>query len=298
MWNRNKKRPSPKRRFAADDDAGPNPLLRVNTRMTEQKRVNVHRTGIMFVAIALLVAIAAATWFAVAKAQEVFFSQNLRYTIKTLDIQSDGHLVTPALVKEWTGLRTGMNLFEVNVAKTRRLLQKVPMVRTVSVTRRLPDTLEIRLSERAPIARVKRRDSGYLGVDREGYFFSLTATGQTLPIIVSYHGTTVEPGGCIKGQAMRALEVLDVCTRTSVGKTIRVAFVDVGSEDCLRLYLSGGECVRLPWSNPQPGPASRQDLERKLRTLVQSLQKSADRGKRIAWIDLTFSDEYIPAKEY
>jgi len=31
---------------------------------------------------------------------------------------------------------------------------------------------------------VKRRDSGYLGVDREGCFFSLTATGQTLPIIV------------------------------------------------------------------------------------------------------------------
>jgi len=121
--------------------------------MIEQKRVGVYRTSVVFVAIALLAAVAAATWFAVTKAQEVFYSQNPRYTIKTLDIRSDGRLVTPALVKEWAGLRVGMNLFEVDVARTRRLLQKVPMVKTVIVTRRLPDTLQIQLTERTPIAR-------------------------------------------------------------------------------------------------------------------------------------------------
>ena len=298
MWLSNKKRTSQRRRFAADD-AGPNPLLRVNARMIEQKRMRVYRTSGVFLVIVLVAAVGGALWFALTKAEEVFFSQNPRYTIKSLDIQSDGRLVTPALVREWTRLRVGMNLFEIDVSQTRCLLAKVPMIKSVAVTRHLPDTLEIRLSERSPIARVKRRDSAYLGVDRDGCFFSLPAGGQTLPTIIGYHGTPVEPGGSIKGQALRALEVLDVCSRTSAGKALSIAFVDVEKEDCLRIYLAGGECVRLPWMIPaQPGLSARQDLERKLRVLTQSLQNSANRGKRIAWIDLTFSDEYIPAKEY
>jgi cell division protein FtsQ len=267
--------------------------------MIEQKRMRVYRTSGVFIAIVLLVATAGAVWFAFNKAEEVFFSQNPRYAIKTLDIRSDGRVVTPGLVRGWTGLRAGMNLFMVDVNRTRRLLQKVPMVKSVTITRRLPDTLEIRLSERSPIARIKRRDASFLGVDRDGCFFSLTATGQTLPIIMGYYGTAIEPGNCMKGQAVKALEVMDVCSRTSVGKAISVAFIDVSSEDCLRVYLAGGECARLPWSTPeQPLQPYRQLVERKLRQLTQGLQNSANRGKRIAWIDLTFSDEYIPAKEY
>ena len=115
MWLRNKKRASPRHRFADDDDA-PNPLLRVNARMVEQKRMSVYRTSAVFVVIALLCAAAALAWFAFTAAREVFFSENPRYTIKTLAIRSDGRLVTPALVKEWTGVNPANHSDEVLAA--------------------------------------------------------------------------------------------------------------------------------------------------------------------------------------
>jgi hypothetical protein len=45
-------------------------------------------------------------------------------------------------------------------------------------------------------------------------------------------------------------------------------------------------------------PDLRQKVEHKLVTLASALRASEERGRRLVNLDLTFSDQYIPAQEY
>jgi len=295
-WFNNRKKPTPRRRFDEDDDL-PRQLLMVNARVSDQKRVRSYRVGVVVFGLILMAGLGGALWFLVLQAGAMLFTENARYTLKVLDIRSDGRTITPDLVREWTGLRTGLNLFSLQISQIRSdLLHKVPMLKSVDIIRRLPDRLDIEISERRPVAKLGA--TGQLTVDKDGYVFSPRSASEILPAITGYRGPTPYPGTNIRGTVLRALEVLDLCARTPIGQSIRISGIDVGNDDYLLLYLAGGECARLAWQGATPTASSRPDLDRKLRTLIRTLQKSAERGKHIAWVDLTFNEDYIPAQEY
>ena len=295
MWLSNEKRRKRRRSFAHGDGSR-DPLLMVNARAADKKQMRSHRIGAAVIVLGVAAGALAATGFAFLKAGEVMFSSNPRYTLKTLDIRSDGKIVTPELVREWTGLRTGTNLFAVDIGRMREdILAKAPMVKSMEVTRRLPDALDIRIAERLPIARLG--SGAFLGVDKEGFVFNLKSPASMLPAIVGYRGAMPYPGSSIRGNVLRALELLDLCMRSPAGQSIRIDMVDVSDENYLVLHLGGGESVRLSAQAASPS-AGRPDMEHKLLLLTRTLQKSAERGKRIAWVDLTYGDDYIPAQEY
>jgi RecA/RadA recombinase len=292
----NRKRAA-RRRLLDDEDGSRDAILMVNAKVSREKDLQVQRIGVAAVGCAIALALATAAWWGICSLGRELFSQNSRYMLQTLEIRSDGKTITPDLVRQWAGLQPGMNLFSVDIRAIRSaLLRKVPIVKAVDISRLLPDTLEIRISERLPVARLG--NAGFLAVDKDGYVFVLRPSIHTLPVITGCRGSSPYPGSNIKGTVLRALEVLDVCARTPIGHTIRPSVLDISNEDYLSLLLAGGEAVRLSWKeSPQPS-ASRDHIERKLRALIQTLQKSAERGKRIAWVDLTFDDDYIPAQEY
>jgi hypothetical protein len=45
-------------------------------------------------------------------------------------------------------------------------------------------------------------------------------------------------------------------------------------------------------------PDTRHKAEQKLMRLASALRASEERGRRLVNLDLTFSDQYIPAQEY
>ena len=63
--------------------------------------------------------------------------------------------------------------------------------------------------------------------------------------------------------------------------------------------MIGGERIRLAWEGMEAAtPDARESLIAKLARLARALKSAATRGKRIAQLDLTFGDQYVPAQEY
>jgi len=79
--------------------------------------------------------------------------ENQAFAIERIDVETDGVISVDEL-RRWAGVRTGMNLLALDLARVKRDLEMVPLIRSVSVERILPRTLGICVTEREPIAQV------------------------------------------------------------------------------------------------------------------------------------------------
>jgi len=226
------------------------------------------------------------------------FDENELFSVASFDIKTSGDVIRPDLVMEYAGLNECSNIFGISIRDRReKFLQLVPRAQEVEFSRRLPGTLELRVMERVPIARIAMK--GYfLSVDRDGRVLGPT-TASRLPVIVGHGMPGLRPGLDLKDtRVMEAIEVLIVCDTSPVGRSIRIAQLDVKEKGEVGLKLAEGEMVRLAWDGmADRNPVSRADLEEKLGKVVLCLQASASRGKRIARLDMRL-DRNIPAQEY
>lgn len=238
------------------------------------------------------------TGYGIWKIGEALFWDNPRYTLRHLVIKAEGPMLSEQHVREYTGIKEGQNLFDLNLVRRREIfLQRQPNVATMSLTRQLPDTLVIELTERVAIARLSRFQSW--GVDREGKVFIVGPGTRDLPVIAGFPTTGIGPGSGVPASVSKALDVVDACRNTASGRQLHVVSLDVAPREFVELYMVGGERVRLAWEGMGTGtPAAQKQLENKLDRLVTALRLAERRGKHIANLDLTFGDQYIPAQEY
>ncbi len=238
------------------------------------------------------------TAYGLYKVGETLFWGNPRYTLRHLVIKAEGPMLTEQHVREYTGIQEGQNIFDLNLGNLREnFLRRQPNVAVMNLTRQLPDTLLIELTERVAIARLSRFQSW--GVDREGWVFTVGPGMRDLPVITGFPASGIGPGSRVAAAVFKALDVVDACRNTNVGRQLRVVSVDVSPRGYVELYLAGGERVRLAWEGMGTGAAAAQkQLEAKFATLVTALHAAERRGKHIANLDLTFGDQYIPSQEY
>ena len=226
------------------------------------------------------------------------FAENELFRIASFNIKTSGDVIKPDLVMEYAGLNECSNLFGMNIQDRRdKFLQLVPRAQSVEISRRLPGTLELRVVERVPIARIEMK--GYfLSVDRDGFVLGPT-TASRLPVIVGHGMPGLRPGVDLKGtRVMEAIDILVVCDTCTVGRSVHIAQLDLKAKEEVGLLLADGERVRLTWGGmSDSGAVSRANLEEKLNRMVRCLQASVSRGKRIAWLDMRL-DHNIPAQEY
>ncbi|MEI6563933.1 MAG: hypothetical protein WCO42_06475 [bacterium] len=236
------------------------------------------------------------TW----KVGAALFWENPKYTIKKLDIHVDGPTITAGHVRDYMHIGEGANLFADNLQTLRlaffKTLPMGPVAKSIKLQRHLPDTLSIEIVERIPLARLGRW--GTLAVDREGYVFNLRAGGRDYPVITG-SDPTIKPGTRVDQLVMNAIEFVDTCNRTKLGEHVRIACLDVGPKEYLELYLAAGERIKVGWPDMNRKlPDVRRRVEQKLTTLASALRASEERGRRLVNLDLTFSDQYVPAQEY
>lgn len=84
------------------------------------------------------------------------------------DVVVEGRIRTDKThILKTANLSRGKSLFSIDLVQVKNKLEEVPWVNAVSVERRFPDTLFIRISEREPVAIWQNKSHLYL-VDREG----------------------------------------------------------------------------------------------------------------------------------
>lgn len=262
------------------------PILMVNARASGKSRDRVHKIGAIVV---LLVAAAGTVWAAVSGAGllgEWLFARNEKFTIRRLDLQSNGRLQASHL-REYAQVEEGMNLFALDIARMRQDLESVPLIRTAEIRRDLPDRLVVRVTERTALARIAEGAAGYsLAVDRDGYVLGPSAGKQNLPLISGLTERGLAPGSMIREMAvLDAINALEICDSTKLGAIVKIHTIDVRKPEYLDVRLASGARVQL----------GRDQLRMRLDKLAEMIRTSAEIGQEIVTADLTV-DRNFPAE--
>lgn len=171
------------------------------------------------------------------------------------------------------------NLFDINVKKLREELEQVPEIDKVEVRRILPNTLDIKIVERIPLAFIAKQNSPLL-VDRDGIVIRkshcIDISG-LLPVIRKYK-TKPPKVGEIFEEAKTALEYIELTQRVSDYAVLRIADIDLSKDDffTMLVYYAGDRrdwyyIIDVPRMNPAEG------LDRILSAIEASRKEGSNR---------------------
>jgi cell division protein FtsQ len=217
------------------------PFLRPNrrTRVRRARRGGVWRAILLLETTGGLLILACALW---ASYSRVMASERLR--VERVEVRGS-HFLSEGEVRELLGPAVGENILGLDIDALKTRLRSSPWVAEATVSRTLPDTLRVEISERAPLA-LAELDRLYL-MDGDGSLIDLygpRTSGFDLPIVRGLAGTT---GEARRDRAQRAGTLLQ-----DLGDLAReVSELQVEDSGDLRIVLRGaGEVVRMgppPW---------------------------------------------------
>ena len=142
-----------------------------------------------------------------------FVTTSPQFAVSKVSFQGQ-RVLDNATLNRWSATIEGQNIFTIDMKAITEQLRENPWVAGVSVMRKLPQTLQIRLQERTPYARIQLNRT-YL-MDNYGVLIaSDTGTHDHLPVITGVRsepvelGREVQVGGLLSGlQAMHFLNRL------------------------------------------------------------------------------------------
>jgi cell division septal protein FtsQ len=202
-------------------------------------------------------------------------------------MQTDGTLQREQILKT-TGLREGENIFRVNLARVHDALQQLPQVDEVQITRKLPSEIDIRITERKPVAWITGEKQitdpfaaeGAFLVDGRGVLMKekkLLPEYLGLPLITGCTSEALEAGKVVGSfEAKAALELLRLSTRSFMQMRFQIREIDV----------SKGYCLLVTDKNHTQVTFGFDSIDGQLERLEQFLVYSDDSKRELATVNL------------
>src|SRR5262249_7867335 len=126
-------------------------LLDVKVRARRASHHRNRRILLFVTKLVLMVGICAGLYYGVRLGLSRFFFDNPDYRVSTIGIRTDGTLQRDQVLQA-ANIREGLNIFSVNLASVHDRLQQLPQVDEVQVERKMPNEIDIAITERKPIA--------------------------------------------------------------------------------------------------------------------------------------------------
>ena len=188
-----------------------------------------------------------------------------------MDYRTDGNISENQL-QDWGGVRKGDNLLSIDLLRIKRNIELTPRVKMASVERILPDTLQVRVTERVPMAQIwvwQRGGDGpggydcvRLQVDESGHVMppiagrSVVIPEQqaewSLPVIAGIELKTLRslaPGRAADLPKLQsALNLIRAYRRSSLAGEIDLRVVDLSQPRILRVTTGDGGQIDLATS--------------------------------------------------
>lgn len=218
------------------------------------------------------------------------FSENPQFEIQHLVVSCDGKL-TEERIREYTGLTEGMNLFEIKFEEIQKSLDKVPVVETVYLERKLPHTLIVKVKERLPVARITGRQARRFPfvVDRYGFVLPPRQSSSSLPLIKGLDDELRLGLAAEHPDVAISLKIVALCDSTGYLRSfVQIESLDVKYSDFIDMRLKGGVRVRMP----------RFSIKAKLQNLATVIKIANGQGKRVKEVDLTLDSAKVPVRYY
>ena len=259
--------------------------VKVRSRRATQHRV---RSALSVLSkVILLAALVAAVYVGARETIRRLFFENPDYTLKTIELQTDGSLQREQVLKA-ADLREGENIFKVNLAQVHDSLQQLPQTDEVQIERKLPGEIDIRIIERKPVAWITTEkeisdpftsDAAFL-VDARGVLMKqkkLLPEYLGLPLIVGCSSEVLEAGKVVESiEAKTALELLRLSSRSFMQMRFQIREIDVSKGYYLLVTDKNRARVTFGFN----------DLETQLRRLEKFLTYCDDSKQELATVNL------------
>ncbi len=220
----------------------------------------------------------------------MLYAENPRFEIQHLDISCDGKLGED-YIRETSGLKEGMNLFELTFEEIENKLLRVSRIESVYLERKLPNTLIVKVKERIPVARIIGRQASKFPfmIDRYGHILPYRRSMATLPLIKGLDLDLVLGAPVEHTDVDTVLKIIAICDSTSYLKNyVRIESMDLKYADFIDIRLQDGIRVRLP----------RFSLKPRLQKLASILKIASGQGQRVKEVDLTLDSAKVPVTYY
>jgi cell division protein FtsQ len=254
------------------------------------RRASHHRNRRVLVALSrvvLVIALVAGCYYGVRTGLQRFFFDNPDYCLSTIAIRTDGTLQRDQVLKS-AELREGLNIFSVNLARVHDRLQQLAQVDEVQVERKMPNEIDITITERKPIAWITSEkavadpfvsDAAFL-VDARGILMrekKLLPEYLALPLITGCSSEALVPGKAVDSfEAKAAIELLRLTTTSFMQTRFQIREVDVSKGYCLLVTDKNHTQVMFGFDH----------LETQMQRLEQLLVYSDDSGRPIETVNL------------
>ena len=189
-----------------------------------------------------------------------------------------GSQLVPSAEIERTAAVAGLNIFWVREAEVGHRLQAIAAVQSARARTVLPDRLEVRIVERAPVAVWQHGGMSYL-VDAEGRVLQMTDRAVALPTIRDVGPQPVQMGGSVDRAALTTMFRLQQLLPRVAGLTPRE--LEYGLDTGVTVVSDAGPRVRF---------GSDDDLEWQVNALVAVRREMDRQGRRPELIDVRFRD--------
>lgn len=215
--------------------------------------------------------------------------------ITTINVTTIGNTLTPEILMEYLEVKKGKELFSkedgdgifsnVFSSRQKKIISMAPTLLTLSVSRYFNGTIDIKSSERVPLARIG--GSGMpLAVSSDGVIF--VCRRSDIEHIVSIEGvplTAIRLGHTLTSlrMAVAALRFLERIADGDLPISISaLSSVNVSSKDYIGLVFRDGRAAKLAWEYMTSADAEKgvAYLEAQVRGLAGAMQNSRSSGFR------------------
>lgn len=266
-------------------------LLEVNVRTASIQRQRRSRAGVLFWRVASLtiaLALAGATAWMVG---QKFFFKNPEYSLRHLVTHLDGVMTREELVT-MTGLTEGRNIFGIDLEQANQKLSALPEVRSATVERILPDTIEIGIEGRKPVfllASSGEEGESFLPgktflCDRDGVMIRPAQLDEAylhLPVVKGVYLAEAVPGRRLESSSLDTALRLRMALSELPEETFRIRSIDVSLP--YAALVTDASNARFTFGTMG------QDLPGQLERLGKLLSHCRDTGRRIETADLSIA---------
>lgn len=239
------------------------------------------RGPVVVAALVVVFAVAAAAVLGFGRLRDTYLEQCVISDMAEQVSITSGKMVKPDVLAENLGLKVGANLALIDFAERREeTLRRIPTLRAISITRRLPDKVTVVAEERTPIAKMGLRGRrGLTGrvVDAEGMVFPCMRGTQLLPTIIEAQAPGTAVGSRLKGRAQAALRLIVAC-REPEFLELGVQDVDISLPDYLLATIGASYAkVKIAWEGMDGAPSANASasLHGRLSKLLKAIRSGA-----------------------
>jgi len=247
---------------------GQNNVLSVNVKSQQIRSERLRALRSFLIIGVTLMALVATSWLGGSLALTRLVYENESFAVLDMDYRTDG-IISESQLKDLGGVEMGDNLLSLDLLRIKRNIELTPRVKIASVERFLPDTLQVRVTERVPMAQIWiwQRDSDNEGqydcirlqVDESGHVmppivgqsvvFPQHQSEWSLPVIAGIDLKTLRtlapgrPAGLPKLKA--ALEVIREYRKSAMVGEVDLRVVDLSQPQILRVTTGDGGQIDL-----------------------------------------------------